>query len=110
MLAGRNGARATPLAASQGAQAPSEPSRAQLAPPSASTVTTGRRTCRPPGVANASPAPSNPCQRQRVCRVTPRASSRRSQARSSGEAFIATGNTRPEVPVNTSCSNPRAQV
>jgi hypothetical protein len=35
--------------------------------------------------------------------------SRPSQARNKGEAFIATGNTRPDEPVKTSCPSPRAQ-
>jgi len=39
----------------------------------------------------------------------PNAPSRPSHARSRGEAFIATGNTRPDEPVKTSCPSPRAQ-
>ena len=45
-------------------------------------------------------------QRWRVRIVTPRSSSRRSQARSSGEAFIATGNTRPLVPTKVGWPRP----
>ena len=65
-------------------------------------------TCHPSGVWNSSASPSNPCQRQRVRSSAPALASRRNQARSSGEAFIAVGKTRPDVPVNTSCPRPRA--
>jgi hypothetical protein len=109
MLAGWNGATGTPSAASTGAQAPSDPSRAQLAPPKASTVTAGVTRRGPSGVSNSTAAPSNPVQRQRVTSRTPCAPSRASQARSRGDAFIATGKTRPDDPVNTGWPSPRHQ-
>ncbi len=61
-LAGAKGVRATPRAASTVAHAPSDPSRAQLAPPSASTVTVGAMVRVPSGVSktSASPVPAGP--------------------------------------------------
>ena len=49
-----------------------------------------------------------PSQRHRVRNCTPRASNRFSHARSSGDAFIATGKTRPVEPTNTSWPRPVA--
>ena len=109
MLAGAKGASATPAPARTGAQAPSDPSRAQLAPPSANTVAPASTRTGPSGVANSAAAPSQPCQRQPVRTLTPSPASCPAQALSSGEAFIATGNTRPVDPVNTGCPSPRAQ-
>jgi hypothetical protein len=57
-LAGRSGLIVTPASARAATQPPSEPSRGQLAPPSASTVASGRSvTIVPSGRAKAS-APS----------------------------------------------------
>ncbi len=61
------------------------------------------------GVANTAASPSQPVQRQRRVSRTPLASSCASHARRSGEAFIATGKTRPVEPVKTSCPKPFAQ-
>ena len=107
-LAGANGASATPCAASHPAQAPSEPSRAQLAPPSASTVTVGAAPRAGPvgrveGAAIAVPAGPAPAGRD----LHAQPSSRASQARSSGEAFIATGKHPPVEPVKNSWPSPR---
>ncbi|MNY17440.1 hypothetical protein D3C86_1507590 [compost metagenome] len=108
-LEGRKGAMATPASASQGVQAASEPSLAQLAPPRASTTASGR-SVRSPSVVSKLRAPSfQPVQRERVRISTPRLSSRASQARSSGEAFIARGKTRPEEPTKVSWPRPSAQ-
>ncbi len=95
-LAGRNGVTAPGKAA---AHAPSEPSRGQDAPPSAST--TGPVATAAAGSNRGAPAASHPSQRCRMRNCTPSPSSRRSQARSSGDAFMARGNTRPLLPVNT---------
>ena len=58
-----------------------------------------RHATAPSGVSNSSaPSSSQPVQRCRSANCTPIASSRRSQARSSGDAFIAFGNTRPLEP------------
>lgn len=81
------------------AHAPSEPSRAQLAPPSAKMVQAGRRVCCPWAVSNTRAPSLRPCQRQLVACVTPNVSKRLSHARSRGEAFIALGKTRPVLPV-----------
>src|SRR5690606_13514107 len=98
----------TPASRNTGTQAASEPSRGQLAPPSASTATPGR-TCRAPcAVSNRNPC-SSPTQRQRVRNSTPCPRSRASQARNRGDAFIPTGNTRPVEPVNNPVPSPRAQ-
>ena len=95
---------ATPARASTSVQAPSEPSRGQLAPPSARMVASGlcatgvlsgRSKTRLP------PALVQPIQRWRGMKVTPWLRSRCSQARSSGDAFMAAGNTRPLDPTNT---------
>ena len=48
-------------------------------------------------------------QRERVRISTPRSFSCRSQARSSGEAFIVRGNTRPLEPTKVDCPSPSAQ-
>ena len=68
----------------------------------------GRSTTRPPGVSKTNPPSSQPTQRCRTRSSTPIPPSRPIHARSKGEAFIATGNTRPDDPVNTSCPSPRA--
>ncbi len=97
ILAGRRGAMAT--SGSSAVQPPSEPSRGQEAPPSASTIASARCSASPSGVAKrAAPSGARPIQRWRVRSATPCAASRASHARSSGEAFIARGNTRPELP------------
>ena len=106
---GRNGASGTPSAARIAAQAPSDPSRAHEAPPSARTVAPATTARTPPGVAKRAAGPSQPVHRQRVRKATPAASSRRVQARSSGEAFIPTGKTRPELPVKVATPSPSAQ-
>ncbi len=108
-LEGRNGASGTPSAARITVQAPSEPSRAQEPPPSASTVARAASARGPSGVAKAAPPCRQPSQRQRVRTATPCAASRCAQARSSGEAFMARGKTRPVLPVKTSMPRPSAQ-
>jgi hypothetical protein len=109
-LAGRNGATAAPRAASRGAQAPSEPSRAQLAPPRARIVARGRTRRGPSGVSKVrSPAAFQPVQVERRFSATPCPSSRAIQARSSGEAFSALGKTRPLLPTKVACPSPSAQ-
>ena len=102
MFEGENGTTSAP---SGPTQAPSEPSRDQLAPPAAIT-TAPASTGSPSRTGHPS---ENPSHRQRVRTSTPSPSSRPSQARSSGEAFIARGNTRPDDPVNTSCPSPSDQ-
>ena len=105
-LAGRSGA--TP--SSSPAQAPSEPSRGQEAPPSASTVAAGRSMHRPfrrlegeRPILPAQPAMPRPQRDAERRRAAP------SQARSSGEAFIARGKTRPELPMKVGWPSPSAQ-
>jgi hypothetical protein len=83
---------------------------AQLAPPNARIVARGRTVRGPPGVSKVrSPAAFQPVQVERRFSATPRPSSRAIQARSSGEAFSALGNTRPLVPTNVACPSPSAQ-
>ncbi len=85
------------------AQLPSEPSRGQLAPPSANTVASARSVTAPDGVSNISaPSSAQPVQRCRGLNATPAASRRLIQARNSGEAFRLFGNTRPLEPTNVS--------
>ena len=100
----------TPLPASSGTQAASEPRRGQLAPPRASTVARAA-TCRSPwGTAKRrAPSGAQPSQRWRMWNCTPRPRSRCSHARSSGAAFMSAGNTRPEVPTKVSTPSPCAQ-
>ena len=105
-LDGRSGATATPRSASRGTQAPSEPSRAQLPPPRASTTArqvtwhspagvAKRRTWADDGVKSsaccagcaacaASWSLAQPSQRWRMCSCTPCPRRRCSQARSKG--------------------------
>jgi len=99
-LLARSGAMARPRAASSGTQAPSEPRRDQLAPPSASTVASAANACSPSGPAKrrVASSPAQPSQRWRMWNCTPPARSRCSQARSNGAAFMSLGNTRPDVP------------
>ena len=108
ILVGLNGAMGTPLAASGAVQCPSDPKRAQLAPPSARTVTSADRASGPFGVSKASWPSCQPVHFHRVCRRTLRFCRRSSQARNKGEAFIAAGKTRPLVPVKTGWPRSRA--
>ena len=105
-LAGLNGDIATPLAASVSTHAPFDPSRGQLAPPSASTVARAPTTRRPSGVWNSKwPSSFQPVQRWRSANCTPMASSRRNHARRSGDALNAAGKTRPLEPMKVGCPN-----
>ena len=104
-LAGRSGA--TP--SSSPAQAPSEPSRGQEAPPSASTVAAGRSSTGPPAPRRPARHPPSPASDAATASVTPSPPSRPSQARSSGEAFIARGKTRPELPMKVGWPSASAQ-
>ena len=92
-LAGRSGEIATPFAASVSTHPPSDPSRGQLAPPSASTVACASTTRVSIGRRRTTsrPSSSQPVQRWRSANCTPIASSRRSHARSNGEALNASG-------------------
>jgi hypothetical protein len=99
---GRSGAEWTPRASSSGTQAPSEPSRGQLAPPSARTTASALTSASPSGASKTSFSSDQPRQRWRMWKRTPAARSRWSQARSSGAAFIPAGNTRPELPTKVS--------
>ena len=91
----------------QAVQPASAPSRGQEAPPSARIVALGCPRTAPSGVSNLRhPSRSHPDQRCRRRNRTPRSVSRRDQARSSGEAFIAAGNTRPLDPVKVGCPSP----
>ena len=124
-----------PRAASTGTQAPSDPSRAQLPPPRASTTASASARTWPVGVSKTSdveaPWPvvvsSHPTQRQRMWNVTgtaigsatPAAPSTRPavapwrsrciHARSSGAAFMSAGKIRPDVPTKVSTPSPLAQ-
>src|SRR5262249_13224220 len=106
-LAGASGAVFTPAACSVSTHSPPDPSRGQLAPPSASTVASASAVTRPSGAPNtARPDSSQPVQKCRGLKTTPRPSSRRSQARRSGDDFIAFGNTRPLLPTKVGCPSP----
>ena len=100
-LLARKSAIRTPWPRNIGTHAPSEPMRGQDAPPSASKTASGRTASAPEGVSKA----RSPCAFSRASNgadknFTPRASSRCSQARSSGAAFSAVGKIRPELPMN----------
>ena len=105
-----NGSSGVPVAASGPVHRPSDPSFGQEAPPRASTVAPARTSRGPSGVSKRAAVPLHPVQRQRVRIVAPDASRRRIHARNSGEAFIATGKTRPELPTKVSMPRPEAQV
>ena len=91
-------------------QPPSEPSRGQLAPPSASTAASGVTDTVPAGAAKLkAPRASQPVHRWRSANVTLSRSSRPSQARSSGEALSAVGNTRPLEPMKVDWPRPSHQ-
>ena len=105
-FAGRSVATATPTPSSNVAHPPSDPTRGQLAPPSArttaSTVTVlvvspdvTRMVGRPVG-----DDPATPTRRWRGARRTPSASRRPSHARSRGVARNEEGKTRPLEPTN----------
>ena len=102
------GAKAAVLSGSKSAQRPSDPSRAQLAPPSARIVCCAVIFCGPSGLLKHAAPSAQPVQRQRFCKVTPCWSSRPIHARNSGDAFIPLGNTRPVEPVKISCPSPLA--
>ena len=108
-FAGAKGARVIPLRAGISAQVPVEPSRVQLAPPKARTVTSAVRSRCPSGVSNRNWFSSQPVHSHLVRNRAPLSRSRASHARNKGEAFIATGNTRPVEPVKTSWPKARAQ-
>ena len=111
-FAGRSGATSTPRWLSVATQAPSEPRRDQLPPPSASTTASAWRCDGPVGVSKHRPTVPlrpdatslQPLQRWRMwnCTGTPDTGWRRrcNQARNSGAAFMSDGNTRPDVPTN----------
>ena len=90
---------ATPRAANKGCHAPSEPKRAQLAPPKASTTASASMSRCPSGVANTkAPEFDQPSQRCRMQNRTPELRNWCNQARSNGAAFMSVGKTRPELP------------
>ena len=103
---GRNGARATPRCARTFFQPPSEPRRGQLAPPSARIVASAASVSRRPSLSTTGAAPSRSTNLAPVRSSTPNSASRASQVRSSGEAFIAFGNTRPLEPTKVSTPRP----
>ena len=71
---------------------------------------TGAATRRGPSGVSKRAAPSAIRSSASGCEsATPAASRRRSQARSSGEAFIPTGKTRPELPTKVATPRPSAQ-
>ena len=65
-LAGRKGRTGTPAGSSQGVQAASEPSRGQLAPPSASSTASGRSRRSPSGVSKTRAPSRQPFHVERV--------------------------------------------
>ena len=85
--------------------------RGQLAPPSASTTALADTAIAPPSASVKVSAPSSaqPVQRCRACSVTPSPASRRSHARTSVDAFMPVGNTRPLEPTKVSTPSPAAQ-
>ena len=90
----------TPFAPSRAAQAPSEPSRGQEAPPSASTRASALRVNSPSGpIRRSAPDSAKPAKSWRVAIVTPSRDSRASQARRSGVALKLAGKTRPLEPM-----------
>src|SRR6185437_4145413 len=98
-LAGLSDATVAPFAASISTHAASEPSRGQLAPPSASTVARASTVRSPSAVRNNNrPSSPQPVQRWRSAKRTPAASNRRSQGRSNGDALKVLGKTRPLDP------------
>jgi len=109
-LAGRSGSTAMPRASSNETQEPSEPTRGQLAPPSASTAASAGISIRPSDPVNTRrPSSDHPSQRCPVRMSTPSSASRASQARTSGAPRMAAGNTRPLDPANVSAPSPSAQ-
>jgi hypothetical protein len=101
---------ATSSGASQWRHVPSLPSRGQLAPPQASRTASALIASSPIGVRTCRAGPwSKPTTWARVLISTPSAASRASQARKSGEAFMALGKTRPLDPTNVVCPRPSAQ-
>ncbi|OIQ71949.1 hypothetical protein GALL_464300 [mine drainage metagenome] len=103
-LAGLSGDIFVPFAANIFTQPASDPSRGQLAPPSASTVARASTALSPSGVWNSNwPLAFQPVQRWRSENCTPDASSRRNQARRSGDAFNAFGKIRPLEPTKVGC-------
>ena len=101
-LAGRNGATAPGRSRPAGVGAKPRPGRAA----ERQDGDVAGRIGRPAVSKRSAPSASQPVQRCRACSRTPRSPSRRSQARSSGEAFIAAGNTRPLVPTKVGWPRP----
>ncbi len=111
LLAGRSARTSTPASTRCGTHVPSEPVRGQLAPPSASTVASGRTTDSPSAVRSRSaPSSVQPSQRWRTASSTPRSSRRRSHARSSAVARHDAGNTRPLEPTDVASPSAAAHL
>ena len=100
MLDGANGSVLIPRFANSFVHAPSDPSCAQLAPPTARMVAFGVMVRGPLGVLKKKLLPVQPLHCQRVWSETPLFAKRVSHARSKGEAFIALGKTRRVEPMN----------
>ena len=100
-----------PAAAKGICQAPSDPKRAQLAPPSARISAPAVKVTLPAGVSNRCCASvvSGPVHRWRRSNITPSASNRANHARRRGEAFMQVGKIRPVLPVKTSCPSASAK-
>ena len=99
-LAGASGATATPRSASSGTQSPVEPSRGQLAPPSARTVASAATTLSPVRRVEHAGARRRPSRASdgAVRNSTPRRARRRKPGAQQRRAFMASGNTRPLEP------------
>src|SRR5271165_61457 len=109
-LAGLSAATSTPASRKASTQPPSEPSRGQDAPPSANTAAAASTERSPSDETKRNlPACPNPTKRERGLSVTPRSSSRLSQARKRGVALKLLGNTRPLLPTKVSSPSSAAQ-
>ena len=104
-LAAVKGVTAMPSCARIDATLPSEPRRGQLAPPPARTTASAVSRDRVPSAARNRrvPSASQPRKVERVRKTTFCAASRPSQARRSGEAFMAFGKIRSDGPVKVGC-------
>jgi hypothetical protein len=106
-FAGRNGFTATPAVRSTSTHVPSEPTRGQLAPPSASTVMSAAAVMTVPSATRKRlPRSAGPSQRWRVSIVTPSSRRRASHALSRGVARDDRGNTLPLDPTNVGSPRP----
>ena len=110
ILADLSSSISTPSFSNTSTHKPLDPRRFQLPPPKHKTVTEGLMRVGPSGVSKHNSSPFHPVQFQPVLKLTPSSFSLMIHERKIGDAFIATGKTRPLEPTNKSSFKPSAHL